>query len=161
MCNINGFGDCRELREISQQRYVSQTERFRTKNALDVWKHMRVWKYVIYDEASQIWKEKSNGRRRTVWQSSTCTTNTVIGKGTIVSEKPSITGITLIEIYNNCYCVIVSVTHSLTAVGGGGAGDAIAPSKVLIWWTGKISEDLLKLFENLSKSGAHQALIWK
>ena len=29
--------DCRELLQISQQRQISQIERFRTKNALDVW----------------------------------------------------------------------------------------------------------------------------
>jgi len=48
--NING----RELLEIRQQRWISQTERFSTKNALDVWKYIRVLKYIFYDEASQI-----------------------------------------------------------------------------------------------------------
>jgi len=38
--NTNGIRDWKELMEISQQRYLSQTERFRTKNALDVWKHI-------------------------------------------------------------------------------------------------------------------------
>jgi len=35
--------DCRELLKISQQRYVSQTETFHTKNTLDIWKHICVW----------------------------------------------------------------------------------------------------------------------
>jgi len=35
--NINGVRlDCRQHLESSQQRYISQTEGFRTKNALDV-----------------------------------------------------------------------------------------------------------------------------
>jgi len=42
MYNTNGVRDCRELLEISQQRNISVTERFRTENALDVWKHIRV-----------------------------------------------------------------------------------------------------------------------
>jgi len=54
MYNINDFRlDCRELLEISQQRYISQIERFRAKSAFDVWKHRFVWKYIFYDEASQ------------------------------------------------------------------------------------------------------------
>ena len=32
--NANGVRDCRELLEIRQQRKISQTERFRSKNAL-------------------------------------------------------------------------------------------------------------------------------
>ena len=41
--NINGMKlECRKLLEISQQRQISPAERFRTKNALDVWKHIRV-----------------------------------------------------------------------------------------------------------------------
>ena len=40
MYNINGVRHCREPLEISQQTKISQTERFRTKNALDVWKHI-------------------------------------------------------------------------------------------------------------------------
>jgi len=42
MQNANGLRDCTELLDIAQQRQVSQRERFRTKNALDVWKHIRV-----------------------------------------------------------------------------------------------------------------------
>jgi len=36
MYNTNGIGDCRELLKISQRTKVFQTERFRTKNAIDV-----------------------------------------------------------------------------------------------------------------------------
>jgi len=42
MDNTNRIRDCRELLKISQQRLVSQTESFRTKNVLDVWKHIHV-----------------------------------------------------------------------------------------------------------------------
>ena len=39
--NINDVRpECREFLEISQQRQVSQTERFCTENALNVWKHI-------------------------------------------------------------------------------------------------------------------------
>jgi len=38
----------------SQQRKISQTERFRAKNALNVWKHICVREYIFYDEESQI-----------------------------------------------------------------------------------------------------------
>jgi len=54
MYNNNGFRDCRDHLEISQQRKISQAKRFRIKNALDGWKHIRVWEYIFYDEASQI-----------------------------------------------------------------------------------------------------------
>jgi len=40
MYNTNGVRDCRELLEIIQQRWIYQTEIFRTKNALNVWKHI-------------------------------------------------------------------------------------------------------------------------
>jgi len=60
MYNTTGIRDCKELREISQQRKVSQTARFRTKNALDVCKCMRVWEYIFYDE-------KSNLKTEIVW----------------------------------------------------------------------------------------------
>ena len=39
---MDGVRDCRELLKISQQRKTCQTKRFRTKIALDVWKHIRV-----------------------------------------------------------------------------------------------------------------------
>jgi len=42
MYNVKGVIDCRELLKISKQRKISQTERFRINNALDVWKHIRV-----------------------------------------------------------------------------------------------------------------------
>jgi len=54
MHNANGDRDCRELLKISQQRKISQTERFRAKNALNVWKHICVREYIFYDEESQI-----------------------------------------------------------------------------------------------------------
>jgi len=47
-----------------------------------------VWGYIFYDEASQIQKQKSNGRRKTGQLSTSCTTNTGIDEGTIVSKKP-------------------------------------------------------------------------
>jgi len=53
MCT-NGVRDCRELLEIRQQRQISQTERLRSENALDVWKHIRVWEYIFYDETIEI-----------------------------------------------------------------------------------------------------------
>ena len=56
MYNTNGVRDCRELLEVSQESYLSQSEKFRTKNALDVWKHIRVWENIFHDEASQILK---------------------------------------------------------------------------------------------------------
>jgi len=42
------------LAQWIQQRKISQTERFRTKNALEVWKQIRVWPYVFYDDATQF-----------------------------------------------------------------------------------------------------------
>jgi len=42
MYSTNGLRDSRELLEISQQREIPLTERFRTKNAFDVWKRVRV-----------------------------------------------------------------------------------------------------------------------
>jgi len=38
MCNTNGVRDRRKLLKICQQRWKSQIERFRTKNARVVWK---------------------------------------------------------------------------------------------------------------------------
>jgi len=52
--STNDVRDCRELLEISQQRHISQTEGFLIENALDVSKHIHVWEYIFYDEASQI-----------------------------------------------------------------------------------------------------------
>jgi len=46
MYNTNNVRDCRELLEISN-------DRFRTKNELDVWKRMRVWGYIFYNQAIQ------------------------------------------------------------------------------------------------------------
>ena len=40
MYNTNGVKECGELQEISQQRKISQTARFHTKNVLDVCKHI-------------------------------------------------------------------------------------------------------------------------
>jgi len=42
MQNTNGVTDFMKLLEITQQRWISQTERFRTKNALEVWNSIRV-----------------------------------------------------------------------------------------------------------------------
>ena len=47
MYSTNGLRDSRELLEISQQREIPLTERFRTKNAFDVWKRVRVWEYTF------------------------------------------------------------------------------------------------------------------
>jgi len=63
--NSNGIRDCKELLEISQQKYISQTERFRTKYALDVWKHIGLQymcesTYIFYVEASQIYNKNRN-----------------------------------------------------------------------------------------------------
>jgi len=49
--NSNGIGDGKELLEISQQKYFSQIERFYTKYALDVWRHIQ-YIYIFYVEAS-------------------------------------------------------------------------------------------------------------
>ena len=45
MYNTNGVGDCRELLKISQRRKIFQTERFRTKIALDVYTYVCVSKF--------------------------------------------------------------------------------------------------------------------
>jgi len=42
------------LAQWIQQRKISQTERFCTKNALEVWKQILVWPYVFYDDATQF-----------------------------------------------------------------------------------------------------------
>jgi len=63
MYNVKGVIDCRELLKISKQRKISQTERFRINNALDVWKHIRVWEYISYLRWS-----KSNLKTEFEWQ---------------------------------------------------------------------------------------------
>jgi len=47
MYSTNGLRASRELLEISQQREIPLSERFRTKNAFDVWKRVRVWEYTF------------------------------------------------------------------------------------------------------------------
>jgi len=67
--NTNGIRDCEKLLEISQQRKISQTEKFRNKNALDVWKHIHVWEYIHFlrwSKSNLQWKHKLNGRRNTI-----------------------------------------------------------------------------------------------
>ena len=54
MCNNNGARDCKEFLDINQQRDISQTERFRSKNAFEGWKHIRMREHIFYDQASQI-----------------------------------------------------------------------------------------------------------
>ena len=46
--------DCREILEISQQSEASQTERFRTKNALNVWSTVSAMKQVKSKNRNQI-----------------------------------------------------------------------------------------------------------
>jgi len=60
---VTVFRDCKELLEISQQKYISQTERFRTKYELDFWKHTQYMcepTYIFYVEASQIYSKNRN-----------------------------------------------------------------------------------------------------
>jgi len=83
MHNANGVRDCRELLKISQQRKISQTERFRAKNALNVWKHICVREYIF-----TMKKVKSKNRNRMADGTLDDTTNTGFDKGMIVSEKP-------------------------------------------------------------------------
>jgi len=52
MLNANGVRDCRELLKISQQRKISQTERFPMK-MLSIWKHLCMRVYFL-------WWSKSN-----------------------------------------------------------------------------------------------------
>jgi len=60
MHNTNGVRpDCRELLEVSQQRQISETERFRTVNALIVWKT-----YVYKSAMFKIKQVKSKNRNR-------------------------------------------------------------------------------------------------
>ena len=42
MCNTNGITGCTELPDTSQEREISQTERLRSKNAVDIWMHICV-----------------------------------------------------------------------------------------------------------------------
>jgi len=63
MQNTNGVTDFMKLLEITQQRWISQTERFRTKNALEVWNSIRVWEYVYFLRWS-----KSNLKTKIEWR---------------------------------------------------------------------------------------------
>jgi len=54
MYNTNRVRDFRELLEICRRRWISQTERFRNENTLDVSQHIRVWEHIFFDEACQI-----------------------------------------------------------------------------------------------------------
>ena len=83
MYNANGVRDCRELLKISQQRKISQTERFCTKNALNVWKHVCVREYIFYDE-----EVKSKNRNQMADGTLDDTTNTGFDEAMIESEKP-------------------------------------------------------------------------
>jgi len=67
---------------------ISQTERFRTKNALDVWKHMCESTYIFYDQAIQIYSKNRNWMSDETMQDSLrfAATNAGTAKGTIVSE---------------------------------------------------------------------------
>jgi len=57
MHNIDGARlDCREFLEVSQQRYISQIERFCVEFALDVWKHIL---YVYESTFSNMEQDKS------------------------------------------------------------------------------------------------------
>jgi len=77
MYNTNGIRDCRQFPESSQQRKVSQTDRCRTKNALDVWKHTCVRLHFL------PWS-KSNLKAEIEWQ---------MKHWTIVSDLHHYTGI--------------------------------------------------------------------
>ena len=60
MHNTNGVRqDCRDFLEISQQRCISETERFCPINALDVWKT-----YVCKSAVSKMNQVKSKDRNR-------------------------------------------------------------------------------------------------
>jgi len=47
---------------------------------------LSIWKHVYEDTFSMMKQAKSNGRQETGWYSPSCTTNTGIDEGTIVSE---------------------------------------------------------------------------
>ena len=80
MYNTNGFGDCRELLKISEERFFKQ--RFRTKIALDVYTYMGVRKF------STMKQVKSENKNRMADETLDDTTSTGIDKGTILSGKP-------------------------------------------------------------------------
>jgi len=54
--------NCRYRLEVSQQRWIFQTERFRAENALDFCKYIRALEWptfsILHYEASQIYKQK-------------------------------------------------------------------------------------------------------
>jgi len=61
MQNINGVRDCKELLEFSQQRKISQIEKFHTK-ILSIWKHMCMRVHFLQWSKSNLktnqWKTK-------------------------------------------------------------------------------------------------------
>jgi len=79
MYNINVVGDCRELLKISQRRKIFQSERFRTKIALDI------YTYVCMSKFSTTRQVKSENRNPMADETLDDTTSTGNDKGTILS----------------------------------------------------------------------------
>jgi len=71
--NTNGIRGRKELTDISQQRQISQTERFRTKMRSTFGNtHICGNTYILYDEACQIYSKNRNGVADETRHSPTC-----------------------------------------------------------------------------------------
>ena len=81
MYNTNVVGDCRELLKISQRRKNFQSERFRTKIALDV------YTYVCMSKLSTMRQVKSENGNPMADETLDDTTSTGSDKGKILSGK--------------------------------------------------------------------------
>ena len=81
MYNTNVVGDCRELLKVSQRRKIFQSERFRTKIALDV------YPYVCMSKLSTMRQVKSENRNPMADETLDHTASTGNDKGTILSGK--------------------------------------------------------------------------
>jgi len=82
MYNTNVVGNCTELLKISQRRKIFQTERFRTKIALDAYTYVCVSKFCTMKQV------KSENTNRMADETLDDTTSTGGDKGTILSGKP-------------------------------------------------------------------------
>jgi len=65
---INGVRplNCREFLDISQQRWISHSARFRNKNALDVYKYTRVCEYILSDEIESRQRNQTADEKCTI-----------------------------------------------------------------------------------------------
>jgi len=101
MYNIHDMRpDCKEILEISENRQISETERFRSKNVLYNWICIRMWQYV-----HDLWWSKSNQkaieRDTKAWKVVSHTSyhsNTGNEKKSDSVKEASTTGIPLIRI---------------------------------------------------------------